>query len=206
MEHSPVLYTYLFFHIAGAHVLLPILVGTFIFVRITRLPTLLNMLLIWIWNGILSCLLLYANQYALPTPGRGICIAQASLIWAAAPMYSCSIFCLILHVWWGCRNSAKYGTCASYKVNSTLSAVLLLLPYVLFLGFGTLGAVVAMSDPAAVTLSRRVLYCAVGHGQYSTSTSATTAAFLLLASVVEELCSSSGNIGRPNVLDFNLRP
>lgn len=64
---------------------------------------------------------------------------------------------------------------------------MILFPYLLFVFFIIAGVATVIAEPAEVTLSRRILYCAVGHGGYSMFISGVTAAVTFFTICVDVL-------------------
>jgi len=169
--------------LAGGHVLLPILAATFAFSRAKRHATLINMCITWILTTVISSLLFYANQYN-DAPNPTLCIAQASIMYAGPPMVAASAFGLIYHVW--STAFASPGKGASSRRDSWRTILLLVLPYLSFIGFAIPGAILSVSHPQDVSLSRRILYCSLLNELYS-GINAVYTAVILLATIYYEL-------------------
>jgi hypothetical protein len=93
------------FQIIGGHVLVPILIATFLLTKAKRDATLINLGVTLTLSSIFNCLLsvvprvppqaithppdsrLYADQYVGPEPNRRLCIFQAAAFGASAPMF-----------------------------------------------------------------------------------------------------------------------
>ena len=101
------------FQILGGHVLVPVLVVTFLFSKAKRDATLINFGFTLILSSIANCLLsviplcsttsaiyapvsrLYAHEYLGPEPNKSLCIFQAAAFGASAPMFVLSLSRLI---------------------------------------------------------------------------------------------------------------
>jgi len=170
-------FAWLVLNLAGGHFALPILVATYIFSSARRHPTLINMCLTWIFSSIVACLLVYTWQYKTHTPSPGLCIAQASLVYASPAMVATSAFGVIFHVWHTVAASLSKGSTPRRDRIQTI--VLLVLPYTAFLVFGVAGAFLTMTNPGSVSLSRRILYCSLLNLPYSNIIAIYTAVVLL---------------------------
>jgi len=148
-------------------VLLLVLLLTFMTRRASAHPTLINLCVGWIIGATLCCLGFYSLS-----PSGIFCNIQAALIWAAPPMNAASALALTIYVWRFVRDSMGNTTAAKWTRMHTIFAILA--PYIVFIAFGIAGAVVVVNQPTAVSLDRRVLYCSLPPGPYSTVTSITT--------------------------------
>ncbi|EJD35948.1 hypothetical protein AURDEDRAFT_117201 [Auricularia subglabra TFB-10046 SS5] len=178
---TPLLASYLALHVVGSHVLLPLLLATFAFSRAKRAVVLVNLCVCFLLTSIITCLLFYAGQYKSSGPDAKWCIAQASLVYAVAPMDGMAVLCLMYHVWNSVR-IAQGGRQYEGRLARVLSIIPAIAPYVVFVGFATGGASVALANPGAVTLRPDVqFFCTVPDGAYSLSTSVSTAVPLVLS-------------------------
>lgn len=178
---TPLLASYLALHVVGSHILLPLLLATFAFSRAKRAAVLVNLCICFILTSVVTCLLFYAGQYKASGPDAKWCIAQASLVYAVAPMDGMAVLCLMFHVWNSVR-IAQGGTQYEGTLARIASIVPAIAPYIVFVGFATGGAFVALGNPDAVTLRPDVqFFCTVPDGAYSLSTSIGTAVPLVLS-------------------------
>ncbi|CCM03495.1 uncharacterized protein FIBRA_05629 [Fibroporia radiculosa] len=71
---------WLFFQVAANHILLPVLVLTFLFSRaVARHLAIINVCCTWIVSGVICSLLLYVGSEKGAQPNQGLCVAQSAL-------------------------------------------------------------------------------------------------------------------------------
>jgi hypothetical protein len=105
-DNPSLLYAFIYLNLIPNIIILPLLVGTFLFsTTATRHPVLVNVLITWILSGIFSCLLwvyfvtdcqsyiltsassFFAGQHMGPEPNKDLCVIQTSLMYGITPMY-----------------------------------------------------------------------------------------------------------------------
>jgi len=182
--NSGALVAFVALQVLGANILLPFLVLTFLVTRARRHPALINLCITFIITGVTLLLLFYAGQYVPGGPNRTLCVAQASLAWAVAPMDGAAVLCLLYTVWKSFDDASQ--TEKQHLSLAIRNAVLTIVPYVVFVGYAVGGTVVALVHPENVSLSPDVVFfCSIGSGVYTTSTSIGLAIFLLASVYVE---------------------
>ncbi|OBZ71540.1 hypothetical protein A0H81_08424 [Grifola frondosa] len=146
---------WLFFQIAADHILLPILVATFLLSRsIARHPTVINVCCTWIIAGIISSLLFYVGEHVGPEPSKGLCIAQSGLIAAVPPMTSVAVLALVYHTW-ASFNPSRVESRRKLSKYSPLVIALLSAPYIVFAIFAGIGIGLGTQHPEMVNRARR---------------------------------------------------
>ncbi|KAI0046452.1 hypothetical protein FA95DRAFT_1606889 [Auriscalpium vulgare] len=172
--------TFWFFcHISAGHVLLPLLVATFLFSKAKRDITLVNICITFIITGISACLLLYAGQYTGPEPNQILCIIQAGLTESCPPMWATALLAFVIYM----RNSASTITgTRPFSVYSKLAMIIA--PYIVFVLFLTANILSGAQHPDLVTRSTRFLYCDINSNALSIAAASTTSLISLTAIVL----------------------
>jgi len=161
--------------IIGSHIMLPMLIGTYIFVG--RNVYHANMFITWVIASIGLCLLYYAREVASDTI-TPICVAQSAFVFALPPMLSTSLLCMMYNLWIGLEPKPVWVLPRAFRL-----LTLLTLPYFVLLLFSIWGAVVALEDIGGVS-RRHYFYCSVRHGTYSIAAAATSATLLVVSLVI----------------------
>ncbi|KAH7101160.1 hypothetical protein BKA62DRAFT_704410 [Auriculariales sp. MPI-PUGE-AT-0066] len=178
---STLLVVFLTLQIAGSHVLLPFLLGTFWFTSAKRNVTLTNLFVCFTLTGVVMCILLYGNQYRPTAPDPAWCKAQAALSFAVAPMDSMAVLCVLYHVWNSLR-IAHGGREFKSMFANVLAKIPAIAPYLVGLAFGTAGVGEVHRDPASAKLRQDVLFfCTLPDGPYALSTTIATAIPLVVS-------------------------
>ncbi|KAI0250030.1 hypothetical protein BJV78DRAFT_616409 [Lactifluus subvellereus] len=138
------------FHIVGGHFLVPALLVTFLFSKARRDATLINLGATLMLSSIGSCLLLYTNEYLGPEPKKGLCIFQAAIFGASAPMWSIAALTLVLQV----RSRVMM------KANRWPN-LMVIAPYITFIFFSATIMVLGFRKPDTVTRARRTFFCSM---------------------------------------------
>ncbi|KAF8964408.1 hypothetical protein BDZ97DRAFT_905831 [Flammula alnicola] len=156
-EGPTLLDVWIFFNLVVNDVLLPLLVATFLFSkRAKRHPTLVNLCITWIFSGEFSVLLFYAKQHVGPEPTKGLCVAQASLLYGITPMWSVSVFMLFWYMTIAiCGDRAKSVIC-TYKLIFMLAS-----PYIVQFSFSLAALIISVGHPDKVARALRYFYCAL---------------------------------------------
>ncbi|KAJ7505288.1 hypothetical protein B0H11DRAFT_414138 [Mycena galericulata] len=148
---------WIYFNVVFNTVLLPILVGTFLFSkRAKRHPTLVNVCMTWILSGIFSLLLFYAGQESGPEPQKALCIAQTSLLYGITPMWAVAVLVLLYNMVLVLNEDPKAANMSRPKLVAMLSA-----PYVTQAAFSVATLVESIAHPSDVTRAHRFFYCAL---------------------------------------------
>ncbi|KAI0046453.1 hypothetical protein FA95DRAFT_1371500 [Auriscalpium vulgare] len=159
------------FHIIGGHILLPILVITFIFSRAKRGVPLINLAATFSLGSVCACLLLYADEYDGPRPDSSLCLFQAATMCASGPMYATATLTLVLHM----RTSMdKLFGVKLRKEGLPWILTMLLAPYVVFIALVVTVSVVGAQMPELVTRHRRKRYCDLNYWPTSVTADAIT--------------------------------
>ncbi|RDX42484.1 hypothetical protein OH76DRAFT_1458755 [Lentinus brumalis] len=152
---------WLFFQIAGDHVLLPLLVATFLFSKsILRHPTVINVCCTWIIAGVVSSLLFYTGHHVGPEPPQNLCIAQSALLAPVPPMASVATLSLVCYTWSMFRPS-KAQVALKAQASHLTTICLVAAPYVVYLCFAVVGLQYAVKHADRVNRSRRYFYCSL---------------------------------------------
>lgn len=158
------------FQILGGQIMMPILVATFVFSKTAkRDPTLVNLCGTFILTGFCGCLLLYAGQAYGPEPSKGLCILQASLVTACPPTWSVAMLALVYQTWHSLDTKLK-----TRPISRRWKIFMVLAPYIAFLGWATITAILSGMHPAKVSRKRRLLYCSLDYEHYTNSVSIAT--------------------------------
>ncbi|KAI0755007.1 hypothetical protein C8Q80DRAFT_404208 [Daedaleopsis nitida] len=172
---------WLFFHLVANHMLLTLLIATFLFSRsVSRHPTIINVCCTCVIAGITSSLLFYTGHQLGPEPPKGLCIAQASLTASIPPMLSTATFSLVFHTWWCCR-FARLKDGRRVQSSRKLTVCLVAVPYIIYLSFAAGLLPPALQHPDRVSRSRRVLYCSIQSSAYNDAVALFTAGMCLLS-------------------------
>ncbi|KAI0060551.1 hypothetical protein BV25DRAFT_944330 [Artomyces pyxidatus] len=170
-----VLAFWFFFQISAGHVLLPILVATFLFSKAKRDITLVNLCATFIVTGICACLLLYAGQYKGPQPDKVLCMFQAATTNACSPMWGIALLAFVLYM----RDAADK-TPGKRPTPGWQRIMMIILPYIVFVFFVLLNIIIDAQNPNSVARSSRFLYCSSDNNTLATI----TAAFSCVLSIV----------------------
>ncbi|KAL5488033.1 hypothetical protein ACEPAI_6141 [Sanghuangporus weigelae] len=181
---------FLFFHIAGGIVGLPIVVLSIIASRQpSRHPTLLNFCATWFFSSLIYTLLVYAGKQRDDHPPFSLCLAQAAMANGAFPMTSVAGVALVAHIWHGLgtmRPWSQFGL-ASPNLQTARLTALLLAPYVVFLALTIAGAVIGHKHPDRIQSTEKLFYCTLNTNAFDifVPTFTTVAmAFILLFEVL----------------------
>ncbi|KAI0060550.1 hypothetical protein BV25DRAFT_1827732 [Artomyces pyxidatus] len=145
---------WLVFQIAGPQVLLPILIGTFLFSKARRDVTLINLAATFCVSGVCGSLLLYTNEFVGPEPNKSLCIFQAAAVDASPPMWATAALALVLHVRFTVKEFLGMRTQGMPWTVTSLVA-----PYVVFIAALIGNVVVGIRNPDRVSRARRQRYC-----------------------------------------------
>jgi hypothetical protein len=156
-SEESLLSAFIYLNLVPNTIILPLLVGTFLFSRIaTRHPVLVNVCITWILSGIFSCLLFYAGQHVGPEPNKALCIAQASLMSGITPMWSVAILMLVCHMVMMFNGDISKNKNATPRLLFMLAA-----PYVVHFAFSLASLILSIENPEHVSRNRRFFYCSL---------------------------------------------
>ncbi|KAI5123862.1 hypothetical protein M0805_005679 [Coniferiporia weirii] len=151
---------YFFLQIFGGHFGVPIILITLLTKKdMQRHPLLINFLVTWVLYATAFCLLLYVGQQFGPEPPVSLCLSQASLIYGAAVMCSMAGLAFVVNLWLGI-NSLN-GSLSSLKAQRWRNYILITSPYIFFVLFTIITAVVGSAYPAVVTRDQYYFYCTI---------------------------------------------
>ncbi|THH13585.1 hypothetical protein EW146_g6656 [Bondarzewia mesenterica] len=143
--------------LVGGQAGLPIVVLTFLFSKnVHRHPTFVNFCITIIIYSIVFSLLIYSGQYRLTEPNKSLCIAQASMIMGILPMVCVAGLAAVIQLWATFQDPGSIIFSLSSKTYSTI--VLLVMPYLAFLGYTIAGVIVGSRYPKLVKPSNGI-YC-----------------------------------------------
>ncbi|KAF9483477.1 hypothetical protein BDN70DRAFT_302431 [Pholiota conissans] len=169
---SPLLDIWIFFNLIFNTIFLPLLVVTFIFSkRAKRHPALVNLCITWIFSGEFAVLLFYANQHVGPEPSKGLCIAQASLLYGIIPMWSVSVLMLFWYMAISICGDRSKSIIGMKKLTFMLAT-----PYVAQVVFTLAALIISVNNPDKVNREYRYFYCAL----QNTPLAYTTTVFTLI--------------------------
>ncbi|KAI0699276.1 hypothetical protein C8T65DRAFT_303340 [Cerioporus squamosus] len=176
---------WLFFQIAGNHILLPLLVATILFSRsVSRHPTVINVCCTWIIAGVVSSLLFYTGHHVGPEPPEGLCIAQSALLAPVPAMGSVAVLSLVYYTWSTFRTTeVQVGLKAEAGRLTTICLVVA--PYIVYLSFAIVGLQYAVRHTDKVNRSRRYFYCSIDWDLYNNIIGLFTATMCLISTALE---------------------
>ncbi|KAH9936389.1 uncharacterized protein B0H18DRAFT_1100981 [Fomitopsis serialis] len=170
---------WLFFQLAADHVLLPILVATFVLSRsVVRHSTLINLCCTWILSGVISSLLLYTGEATGPEPSKGLCTAQAALMSGVFPMTSVATLTLAYRTWRSCTPGKSQ---LREKASRPMRVTLLGSPYITLGVFCAIAAKLGVEYPDQVDRTTRFFYCAINLKTFAIAINAFSAAVCIIA-------------------------
>ncbi|KAA1467986.1 hypothetical protein DENSPDRAFT_833164 [Dentipellis sp. KUC8613] len=145
--------------ILGGQAGLPLLVFTFLTKRVHRHPTFINFCITMIIYSVIFCLVFYTTEYNdTPTPSRGLCLAQASMIVGAFPMASMAALVLVFEIWATCQGADS--AMLNFITKTSTTVILILIPYVALAGFTIVSALVAAKIPDSAKFANG-FYCSI---------------------------------------------
>ncbi|TFK30901.1 hypothetical protein FA15DRAFT_751890 [Coprinopsis marcescibilis] len=145
---------FLSLHITGGQICLPLLIVTCFYSKsVFRHPVLVNFLCTWVFHSITCCLLFYGKQVGNP-PGS-LCFAQSAIMHGTLPMCATSTLVLVVQAW-SMFHQPELG-CKKWSPSPGLIAKLLV-PYIVFLVFAIITAVLQSRNPQYVS-SANGIYC-----------------------------------------------
>ncbi|KAF8195456.1 hypothetical protein BJ912DRAFT_142209 [Pholiota molesta] len=154
---SSLLDIWIYFNLIFNTILLPLLVVTFFFSkRAKRHPTLVNLCIVWIFSGEFSVLLFYAKQHVGPEPSKGLCVAQASLLYGITPMWSVSVLMLFWYM-----AISICGDRAKSVIGIKKLVFMLASPYVAQIVFTLAALIISVNHPDKVSREQQSFYCAI---------------------------------------------
>ncbi|KAH9947592.1 hypothetical protein B0H21DRAFT_322894 [Amylocystis lapponica] len=174
---------WLFFQLAGDHVLLPLLVATFLLSRsIVRHHTVVSVCCTWIISGVASSLLFYRGLSVGQEPSKGLCIAQSAMMSGVYPMTSVATLALTIYMW-SSFNFVKIPARNRPKPR-TVTFALLGAPYCIFFVFAIIGALLGMQRPERVNRAQRFFYCSIKCDIFTDAVTSFSAVVCIIAAIL----------------------
>ncbi|THH27034.1 hypothetical protein EUX98_g7149 [Antrodiella citrinella] len=175
---------WLFLQITANHVFLPILVTTFLFSKsAARHPAIINVCITWIVSGIMSSILFYVGRESGADPRQGICVAQASLTSGIAPMTTTAL--LILAIYISMSLTPFKEDPRIRRAGFMFNPALLMLPYLVFVLFASIGVGIALQHPDRVSREQRFFYCSLEWPAFRVAVTVISTLVCLTAVVME---------------------
>jgi len=141
----------------GGQIGLPVLVLTsFRSKRLNRPSTFVNFCITLIIYSLVFCILIYAGEYRSLKPNLALCVAQASMVMAVLPTVAVAALMIVVQTWATFQDPGSAIFIVSEK--PLVKLMLLVSPYITFLGFFLASIVVATSISQAVG-NQNGLYC-----------------------------------------------
>ncbi|OCH91224.1 hypothetical protein OBBRIDRAFT_543779 [Obba rivulosa] len=176
---------YLFFQIAADHILLPLLVATFLLApSVKRHATVISVCCAGVIAGIVSSLLFYAGKHIGPEPSKGLCIAQMALIDAVPPMSSVAVLALVFYVWSSFKPS-QFHHREKAVLRPAVTASLVCAPYLTFIIFAAVGTHLGLRHSDLVNRDRLYFYCSIKWKPFTDTVGIFTALVCIVATVLE---------------------
>ncbi|GBE81387.1 hypothetical protein SCP_0311160 [Sparassis crispa] len=174
----PNLAIWLFFQIAAGHILLPLLVATYLRSRsLRRRATLISLCCSWILTGIFSSLLFYKGTQLGSEPSKGICVTQTALLGSVPPMTSLALLVLVYNV---ASQSSERTLGVDPNRGRIRTAALCITPYLTFAVFVAVGAHLGSDHEDRVDRAQRFFFCSVDWTPYNNA----AFSFALTASIL----------------------
>ncbi|KAI0787294.1 hypothetical protein C8Q74DRAFT_595487 [Fomes fomentarius] len=171
---------FLTFQITGAIGLLAVLLTAVLAPKVYRHFTWLNFCITWLIYCISYILLALAGQQTRrEPPAYPLCLAQASLIYAAPVMVAMSTFSLVLQLWFT-LSSALQPPKKVKERHCFRNTFLILAPYIAWLGFVIGILVIGTVHPQLVARAGHFVYCTIEGGKAGNVTALVTAAVLFV--------------------------
>ncbi|KAI0749226.1 hypothetical protein C8Q80DRAFT_1160745 [Daedaleopsis nitida] len=172
------------FQIIGGIGLLAVLLTAIFASKVYRHFTWLNFCITWLIYCISYTLLGFSGQQTSPKPpSYPLCLAQASMIYAAPVLVAMSTFSLVLQLWFTLSNALQP---PKQKQRDTLRNIALLLaPYIAWLGFVIGILVIGTERPELVVRAGHFVYCTISGGKAGNITAIVTAAILCIMVVLD---------------------
>ncbi|PAV22780.1 hypothetical protein PNOK_0273700 [Pyrrhoderma noxium] len=139
-----------------------------------RQPTLINLLICWTIYSTSNLIVFYAGQAQETMPDFGLCLVQASMIYASTVMISAATLALILQLWFNIRN-----ICCSESKSRAKVLTLLSIPWISFLAFFIGCVAYGATKPLSVS-KRWVFYCTISSDEIIYTVCTFTLLFLAL--------------------------
>ncbi|RPD72409.1 hypothetical protein L226DRAFT_467226 [Lentinus tigrinus ALCF2SS1-7] len=172
---------FLAFQIAGGVGLLVVLLTALFAPKVYRHFTWLNFCITWLIYCISYILLAFTGQQTSPKPpAYPLCLAQASLIYAAPVLVAMSTFALVLQLWFTLSNAMRPPKKQATRRDYFRNTILLVGPYIAWLGFVIAILVIGTLHPDTVQRAGHFVYCTIEGGKAGNITAIFVAAILLI--------------------------
>lgn len=142
--------------VLGGHVGIPLALITAAITKTAsqRHPTMINLLVCWLVYTTSNLIVFYGGQANDSMPDFGLCLTQASMIYASTVMVSAATLVLSLHLW------IKLRALDHSKILFGGATTLLSIPWASFLCFTLVCVVYGVKNPSSVT-KKWVFYCTI---------------------------------------------
>ncbi|KAJ3854165.1 hypothetical protein EV368DRAFT_80872 [Lentinula lateritia] len=134
------------------------------FSPVRRHLTWYNFLASWIISSLSYSLLLFAGQIDLSGKQKsevpfGLCVFQSSVIYASPPLSAATMLGMVAQIWFNVHSMLFKKPMIAQKL---LTRIVLILPYMLFLGISAEALVFGLIYPDAVRVTGSGMYCNSG--------------------------------------------
>ncbi|KAF9254036.1 hypothetical protein L218DRAFT_968491 [Marasmius fiardii PR-910] len=136
----------------------------------------------WIISSLSYTLLFLGGQQHAPKPALGLCMAQASLIYAAPPHTAASTLGLVVQIWFSVHEGLGKKPFSGQRI---WTRVFLLLPYILWVSIVIESLVITAMYPSSVKRIGSGMYCNTKIIIPGRVSAALVSIILLLAVIVE---------------------
>ncbi|KAE9403538.1 hypothetical protein BT96DRAFT_990202 [Gymnopus androsaceus JB14] len=130
---------------------------------IQRHATWYNFMLSWVISSISYTLLLFGGQIDLSGDSKGVpfglCVFQSSVIYAAPPLSAAAVLGMVAQIWFSVHLTLFK---KPFKSQKLLTKLLLILPYVLFVGISAEALAFGLAQPDSVRVTGSGMYCNSG--------------------------------------------
>jgi len=163
-----------------------IILGTIIFSHTSRQLTWFSFIFSWIISSLSYLLLFLMGQLENKRPSFGVCLAQATLIYAAPPLTAATTLALVTQVYFNMRN--LFLDQSKRKEKNWTIALLIVTPYLLHFTIAMTCLAVGLNDPGTVgRLSIVNAYCNFKNRTPS-KVSSVIVASLMVPSIIIGIC------------------
>ncbi|KAL0573027.1 hypothetical protein V5O48_008938 [Marasmius crinis-equi] len=110
----------------------------------------------WIISSVSYTLLFFGGQLKQPKPNPGLCLVQASLIYAAPPHTAASSLCLVVQIWFSVHEGLGKKPFTGQRI---WTRIFLFVPYILWLLIVIESLTFALMYPKTVKRTSSGMYC-----------------------------------------------
>jgi len=127
--------------------------------KIQRHATWINLCVTWILSGVSYSLLFLGHQLKDP-PYHPLCLTQAALIYASPPLTAGATIALAIHLLFSVWSVYTFPHTGA-QLHGTSSIILIILPYIPYLGVFIWVLVMGLQNPNAVIRDNSGMYCSM---------------------------------------------